>query len=197
MRDPGRGRLPARRSADLAPPPTAGPLEVRPENDPVTETTLAYQRFYSHDENGDFYLIEGADALIGSFEFHPLHNHWHFENLARYALLDLSGNVISSSSKVSFCIVDFSLVDPTLEHSSGQSYFSCNQDDIQGLAVGWGDTYVWSLAGQALDITGVKNGVYRLVSVADPRNDVIETDDTNNAASVLILLRGNRVWVLD
>ena len=37
-----------------------GPLELRPQHDPVTDTTVAYQRIYSHDAHGKWYLLHGV-----------------------------------------------------------------------------------------------------------------------------------------
>lgn len=62
--------------------------------------------------------------------------------------------------------------------------------------MGWGDTYAWNLAGQWIDITGLGNGDYWLLSTADPENLLAETDDGNNTAAVKIRIKGNSVKIL-
>lgn len=179
-----------------------GKFELRPENDPATGTTEAYQRLYSHDSAGNWYL--SSETLVGDFRFHVAHGHWHFEDFALYELREVAGDggiggVVRSTDKVTFCIIDTELVDASLEHAAGQAYTSCGQSVTQGLSVGWGDQYRWNLAGQSIDITGVSNGDYWLVSTADPANLINEgggARETNNTAVVKIRLRGNGVRVL-
>ncbi len=178
-----------------------GSLELRPEHDPETDTTRAYQRLYSHDTSGNSYLVD--EVLIGTFEFHPLHNHWHFEDFALYELRSVAADgsvddtALAVNDKVSFCLRDTDLVDPTLEHASPDAiYTDCAQAGIQAISVGWGDTYPSDLAGQSIDITGLPNGVYWLLSTADPSNRLVETDHANNTAIVKILLNDAVVEVL-
>src|SRR5437867_9214145 len=87
-----------------------GPLRVRQVNNATTGTTDAYQQVLTHDANGNWYLY--AETKVGTFVFHPAHNHWHFEDFALYELRDVAAdgsigaNVITSSSKISFCMTD-------------------------------------------------------------------------------------------
>lgn len=179
-----------------------GRLELRPENDPATGTTQAYQRLYSHDSDGNWYL--SGETLVGSFSFHVVHNHWHFEDFAVYELREVAGDggfgdLVRSTEKVTFCIIDTELDDASLEHTTGPTYTSCGPSATQGLSVGWGDKYPWNLAGQSIDITGVPSGDYWLVSTADPENLIDEgggARETNNTAAAKIRLRGNGVRVL-
>jgi hypothetical protein len=73
----------------------------------------------------------------------------------------------------------------------------CYTAPVRAISVGWGDVYSWRLAGQAIDITGLPNGRYRLRSTADPFNRIPETDNTNNASVIGFRLRGRQVIVLD
>src|SRR5437867_3600271 len=79
-----------------------GPLEVIATNNATTGTTDAYQRLYSHDENGNWYVA--STVYVGTFVFHPQHNHWHLEDFARYELHDVApdgsiGSAVLSSSQ--------------------------------------------------------------------------------------------------
>jgi Lysyl oxidase len=57
---------------------------------------------------------------------------------------------------------------------------------LQGLPVGWGDTYTSGLAGQSIDITGLPDGIYWLRSTADFEDRIDERRDNNNSAKVKI-----------
>ncbi|PYM13498.1 MAG: hypothetical protein DME18_08885 [Verrucomicrobia bacterium] len=180
-----------------------GPMEVVPQNNAVTGTTDAYQRLYSHDADGNWYVV--STTYVGTFVFHPQHNHWHFENFARYELHDVApdgsvgGTVLASNSKVSFCLTDSVLVDSSLEHVGAQTYVDCDQVDPQGISVGWADVYASSLFGQSLDITGIRNGDYWIVSTADPDNLLNEgggAAESNNTAAVKLRIKGGKVTVI-
>ncbi len=179
-----------------------GRLEVVPVNN-TNGTTDAYQQIYSHDLLGQWYVVQ--TRYVGTFAFHPEHNHWHFEDFARYELRDVAWDgsigetVLASSQKVSFCITDSTLVDPYLDHASATpQYVYCDQSNPQGISVGWADTYKWDLAGQSLDITGLPDGNYWIVSTADPDNLLDEGGgeaESNNTAAVSVHITGSTVTV--
>jgi hypothetical protein len=177
-----------------------GPIELRPQNDAQAGVTYAYQRLYSHDGPGSFYVV--AEALAGTFAYHPTHFHWHFGEFSRYELRDLAPdgrvgeNVLSIDDKVSFCLLDVAQINANLEHSAPFTYTSCGRTVNQGISVGWGDIYSSDLPGQELDITGLPDGTYWLKSTADPANRLLETHDGNNAAYLKIAIAGTSVQVL-
>jgi hypothetical protein len=174
-----------------------GRLEVRPVNDAASGTTTGYQRVYTHDGGGAWSLQ--SQTPIGTFEFHPAHNHWHFGGFALYELrnVNLDGSVgrkaLRSSGKVSFCMLDNIELNPGLEHATPATYKTCTQTHDQGISVGWADIYGWSLPGQSIDVTGLPNGTYWLVSTADPENRIAETNDYNNRAAVKVRIMGSRL----
>jgi hypothetical protein len=132
------------------------------------------------------------DRLAGLFVFHPSHNHIHFEGWAIYRLREILpgegvGPIIASGDKTSFCVYDNTLHDPTLPGYTGQEFSGCSSV-LQGLGVGWGDTYDLSTPGQNIDITGVPDGEYWLESEVDPDDDILESDETNNIARVKVTI---------
>jgi len=164
-----------------------GPLELHPEN--AGGVTTAYQRIYSHDAQGNPYLAE--ETAIGTFAFHPDHGHWHFEGFALYEILEVAadggvGAVLRQGEKVSFCIIPTTFITSNLEHSGWGGSYTCGEDALQGLPVGWGDTYTSGLAGQSIDITGLPDGIYWLRSTADFEDRIDERRDNNNSAKVKI-----------
>jgi len=181
-----------------------GPLELIPTNNATTGTTDAYQRLYSHDDAGNWRVA--STVHVGTFVFHPQHEHWHFEDFARYELRDAApdgspgSRVLASSDKVSFCAMDSELFDSTLEHAGEAAYVPCNATDPQGISVGWADVYDWDLYGQTLDISGLFDGDYWLVSTADPGNLLDEgggAAETNNASAVKVHIGSDLVWMDD
>lgn len=177
-----------------------GPLEIVPVNRP-DGTTEAHQVLYTHDSEGNW--LEIGSEFVGSFELHPTHNHWHFADFARYELRSVAadgsiGSRILTSRKVSFCVLDTTVDDPALEHSGPRTYLVCGRELPQGISVGWADTYGWWLPDQDLDISGIKNGNYWLVSTADPDDRLNEggTREDNNSAAVKLQIRGNSVTVI-
>lgn len=171
-----------------------GPFELFPMNNPKELTTDAYQRVYTHDEKGTWSVF--SETKVGTFALHEFHNHWHFEGFAEYEIRNknkdgsIGDEVLASSGKVSFCMIDGGTYDNTLEHYTGFHYFQCRQDDPEGISVGYYDVYSYFLPGQEIDITDVPAGEYWLVSTADPDNYVMETNEDNNSAAVEIEIEG-------
>ena len=54
--------------------------------------------------------------------------------------------------------------------------------------MGWSDIYGAHLPGQSIELTNLKDGDYRLIVEADPRNRLVETNDDDNTSCVLLNL---------
>ncbi|MGH2754257.1 MAG: lysyl oxidase family protein [Actinomycetota bacterium] len=175
-----------------------GPLEMRPEHDLEGATTDAYQLLFTETAEGSPQQI--AERYAGSFAFHKEHDHWHFQDLARYELFEMRrngkvGRRLAFSEKISFCMFDQVQIDPTLENARPDPLYSgnaCDQNANVGYSVSWGDEYAYDFADQDVDVTGVRPGRYWVVSTADPEHLISETDDTNNAARVAIEIERDR-----
>ena len=188
-----------------------GPLELRAENDAVAKTTNAIQEIYTHattpGPKGSTPLTLVSSAIIGTFAFHPAHNHWHMGDFARYELRSINadgstGPVVAVTDKVSFCMIDTDTINSSLPHFGMGLSHSCGQNARQGVKVGMGDTYSSFLPDQFIDITTIADGTYRLVSVADPNTAdrpggrLQEKNDANNAASVDVTITRSAVTVV-
>jgi hypothetical protein len=184
-----------------------GPLEIFPgtasadcdgDGDPLNDRK-AFQRIFG-DNDGDGVFTRGTDQVLlkrfaGCSLFHAEHDHWHFEEFARYRLVKpKTGRVVASSEKVSFCVRDSINFDAGLPGSPGSIYYgSCTQDSITGLSVGWADYYGSTLPGQELDIRGLPDGRYCLRTEADPADRLRESNETNNGRSTLVRITGREV----
>ena len=138
-----------------------------------------YQRIYSN--GGRF-----TDYLAGTFVFHEAHKHFHFERYAVYTLRPVHRPWCLSASELQdrFCVMDTTKVDAHLPGAPKKAmYPNCNAV-VQGMSVGWGDTYGWHLAGQAIDLTGKPDGQYELSVAFDPENRLIETNNEDNTGCV-------------
>jgi hypothetical protein len=172
------------RFSNAVPNTGGGPLEVYGTVQP-DGTTFAYQRVWN--DNGTF-----SDYHAGTFVFagHQDHNHWHFADFADYDLRAVTasqgvGVLVTTSQKVTFCLMDVTRYDP----AAGSSRYRCSK---QGITVGWADVYEKTLEGQWIDITRVPDGTYWLESVADPADRLRETNDANNTSRVRIQIDKTR-----
>ncbi len=51
---------------------------------------------------------------------------------------------------------------------------------MMGLGLRWSDPYQWYLEDQSVDVSGMPDGRYRLLAIADPDGWIQESDETNN-----------------
>ena len=186
-----------------------GPWAMRPENElgGSTPMTVAWQEIRS---NGSRYLCGTqpkpndpcytvlSEQAVSSFEYHPVHNHWHTADVARFEVRKGSptGAVVGSNSiKVGFCLID--LYNLTGNAPTSEKVFWDCYTSYQGVSPGWVDQYHQSTFGQQVDLTGVPNATdYYLVSTTNPTGAFLEQDKTNNTAWVRFTLsndsNGNR-----
>ena len=164
-----------------------GPLVlVAGETDPATLKQKVYQRVFLSD--GTFY-----DRVAGDFVWHPSHNHFHFEDYAVYTLqpFNAPGASARTSAKTSFCVMDNTAVDTTLPRAPNKPVYVICGNAMQGMSVGWGDTYTNQLPGQSIDLTGLPDGDYKLIIEADPKKRLLEINESDNSSCVLLRIGVN------
>jgi hypothetical protein len=123
----------------------------------------------------------------------------HFEQFARYALLNSSRKLAVPSHKEAFCIGASDPVDllaqgavwqPPVVGLAGQ----CGQQTAlwvqETLPAGWGDTYIQSIPGESFNITRVPNGTYYIEVVANPLRLLHETSTRNDVSLRKVILGG-------
>jgi Lysyl oxidase len=141
-------------------------------------------------------------ASVGSFEYDARrgHEHWHFEQFARYLLLDGAKQKIVKSHKEAFCLAPTDAIDllaPRAEWHPGPLGFGdpvCGTENSiwtrEVLPTGWGDTYYQYLPGQSFDVTDLPNGRYYVEVQANPQGKLFESDTSNDISYRRIFLRG-------
>ena len=153
------------------------------------------QRVYQHVylDSGGFHTYE-----VGQFVYHPGHRHFHLDNYARYTLTPVDPNTGVSprtSTKTSFCIMDTTKLLNLAGSPSTAVYDGCG-GTLQGMSVGWGDRYGYSLAGQEIDITSLPDNDYVLSIKVNPLGDLRESSLVDNESQVTLRITGRNVQVL-
>jgi hypothetical protein len=169
----------------------AGPLELRAgERDSTSLKQNVYQRIYRTD--GSSY-----DRLAGTFVWHPEHNHFHFEDYAVYTLqpFNAPGGSARTGSKTTFCIMDTTPVNTSLPGAPARAVYTTCNPDVQGMSVGWGDTYGRNLVGQSIDVTDNPSGDYTLRIAIDPKKRLLELDDGDNTSCALLRINPTNATV--
>jgi len=157
-----------------------GPLElVAGETGP--EGQHVYQRIHSSDGSQQ-------DYFVGRFEWHPTHNHFHFQDYALYYLepINAPGGSVKSGTKTTFCVMDTNKIDGSLPGAPLTAVYATCGSTIQGMSVGWADTYGSTLAGQSVDFTGNPSGDYCLTIMVDPKGRLLESNEDDNLAATLL-----------
>lgn len=173
-----------------------GPLDVEGFRSGTNPVMQAYQYFYQ-----DGKVVGRVRAGTMGFDGAKGHNHWHFEQFAAYELLGQNKKLIVRSQKVGFCIAPTDPVDMLTRGALWQP----NDIGLEGqcgsttalwvrelMPVGWGDTYSQDKAGQAFDITSLKNGKYYIAVIANPEHVLKEVSDRNDVSYRAVILSGKK-----
>jgi hypothetical protein len=170
-----------------------GPLELVAGE---VETGSGKQKVYQR-----IYLSDGTSFLhyAGSFTYHAGHNHIHFDDYALYTLqpVNAPGGSLRIGSKTTFCVMDTTKIDTRLPGAPAQPVYSTCGREVQGMSVGWGDTYGSHLPGQEIDFTDNPDGIYQLKIEVDPKKLLVESDENDNVSCVLLSITRPAVTVLD
>jgi hypothetical protein len=168
----GRGAL------ELRADPAKADIRADIENDVL-------QRIYSID--GGF-----RERVAGTFMWHQEHLHYHYSDFVIYDLepVEVEGvvpDLSGSKQKSTFCIRDVSRIDVELEYRTDAKYLICGKK-LQGISVGWGDTYFYNYPDQILNITDLPTGIYKLSFDVNPADKFEETTKGNNLSSATFRL---------
>jgi len=159
-------------------------------------TMDAHQYFFDRDGRA----VGRAPAGTMDYDARRGHHHWHFTQFVAFRLLRPDGRRVVRSRKQSFCLAPTDGVDLTvpgaellLEELTSSVCGSPSSLWIrETLPVGWGDTYLQTLPGQAFDVTGLRNGRYLLEVEVNPRGLLHEVEIGNNVETRRIKLGGRR-----
>jgi len=171
----------------------AGPLELV-AGEGGSSGQNVHQRIYSSDGSHQ-------DYFVGTFVWHPSHNHFHLGDYALYYLepINAPGGSPKSGSKTTFCVMDTDKIDGSLPGAPPNAFYATCGSTVQGMSVGWADTYGYHLTGQSINFTGNPSGDYCLTIQIDPKGRLFETNDNDNVAQSLLHIDAERsaITVLD
>jgi hypothetical protein len=193
----------------------SGPLEIFPspeshncdgDGDPANDRDASQRTFADTDASGNF--TAGTDGIlsetgVGCMRYHAAHDHWHVLDFARYELRrEPKGTLVAKRRKVGFCVGDNRVAFARPDTPGTPAYpfgppgsVGCDPQATQGLSIGWADLYLFYVPGQELDITDLRPGKYCLISRADPRDLLDETNEDNNLRRTRLQLNPNRLSV--
>lgn len=126
-----------------------------------------------------------AESIPGRliFDVGDGHNHYHYENAARYEIV-VPGGTNLVAAKVGFCMFD-TYPDPhptpniPPRHYTGNCPLDGNTVEM-GIARGWGDYYNAPLTYQWIVVNGLRAGTHTLRATVNPGREFIEANYANN-----------------
>ena len=160
----------------------------------------AVQVLHRDANNDGAFQLKGDKAYlrrdVGCMLHHPGHKHWHYDPMARYTLrLPGSDVALVARNKVSFCLRDNRRVSVPGQTQVARQFRRCTRSSQgQGVSPGWTDLYKADLNGQWLRLPrGMDGDVLCLDLEADPRGQLTETNEMDNATSIAIRVDGTKV----
>uniref|UniRef100_A0A8C6XHU4 SRCR domain-containing protein n=1 Tax=Naja naja TaxID=35670 RepID=A0A8C6XHU4_NAJNA len=141
---------------------------------------------------------EGYRRLLLLSQIHNLGGHFHsIEVFTHYDLLTLNGSKVAEGHKASFCLEDTNCPEGKrkLMRLKREHGFGCANFGEQGVSVGCWDTYRHDIDCQWIDITDVPPGSYIFQVIVNPKQEVSESDFSNNALRCQCQYEGHRIWL--
>ena len=149
----------------------------------------------------------------GPCVYHIPHGHFHYLNMALFTLHSVNsdgttGPTLRVSHKQGFCLTDVNEEGFGSTRLDGRAYWfpHCNLPAhplkppewvTMGVSVGWGDVYTWDVPGQYVEVTGIRDGVYDVVSEVNPLGEILEIGGHHGGtATVRICLKGDAVTTI-
>ena len=157
-----------------------GPLEVRGRARSGSEMGEVYQ-WIANDQGGGREVLNPAARMFYSGDGH---NHWHVQGFIHMQLfLKSSPSTVRRLKKIGFCLVDLRKYPKALPNTAPERVYPASGCGVKswqtigpptrargmGISVGWGDDYEPQFTHQAIDITGLPKGTYRLCATANAK----------------------------
>jgi subtilisin-like proprotein convertase family protein len=162
------------------------------------------QRIYHKNPGND--TLTHYDRFAGMMSYHATHGHIHVDNWANYTLRVATSNpdpktwpIIGTGTKQSFCLINLGSCSGNpgeCVDNNGNTILTVPNNGVgfhtgcglnQGIYPGQYDVYSMGL-NDPIVLNNVCNGTYYIVSITDPDNNFLESDETNNTVAVPITL---------
>ncbi|HEY2603062.1 MAG TPA: lysyl oxidase family protein [Thermoleophilaceae bacterium] len=129
-------------------------------------------------------------------------SYWKYRGAARFMLWQLNKRNqpikrVRTGPKLFYCFRDLDHTRSSRRSPKSAHYPACSQNryqrkDTLGTSVGWSDVYPYSYPEQYVDVTGLR-GRFAYVQLADPFNNIAESNERNNISEVILQLPSGRV----
>lgn len=190
-----------------------GPLLLYGHRDSTATPTMAVRQAVQpgYDATLPASFAAAQQALPGaSMYYEPavMHQHWHLLDFDRFRLVGPDGTTLVTDRKTGFCLGDRytsndayqlgyaptddgspqDVLGNALAHNDCKMHDPNALDVAEGISVGSGDNYDYTVDFQWLDVTTVPSGTYTLVNTVNPDKQIQEKDYDNDSSSIAILL---------
>ncbi len=186
-----------------------GPLLLFGHRDGTGSPKMAVRQAFQTGVHGPipstFAAAQHPTSASTYYEPATMHRHWHLLGFDRFQLRTTDGDTVVSDRKNGFCLGDryeaaSSVPDPDRDTPEGDlavqlTDSTCKHmepaatDVTEGISVGQGDNYNYTVDYQWLDITKVASGTYTVVNTVNPDRSLVESDYTNDSSSMTISVR--------
>ncbi len=177
---------------------------ICPNGDPIKQ--VVHQVVYEKINTSD--TLTSYERTAGYMSYHSTHGHIHVDHWADFTLRSATTNpdattwpIVGTGTKTSFCLINLGDCDGNYGYCVDTAGNTLHNADIpnsglgfysgcglhQGIYVGALDIYVVGL-NMGIDLTGVCNGDYYVVSITDPDNNMLESNENNNWVAVPVTL---------
>ena len=179
-----------------------GALDLRYQSaQGVTEPGTVRQRIHRSDGT----VSRERDA--GQFLYHKEHGHYHYGGFGRLELyrLDAEGmHKVSDGPKIGACTGPYGIAEwhSFANDVRGSAPHDCAavspaQGAAIGLEPGWTDIYTSGLEGNYVEFGDQPDGRYVVVVGTDTKDEIVESDETNNASYAVIDVAGDQITVVE
>jgi len=183
----------------------AGPLLLYGHRDGTGTPKMAVRQAYQNGAQGpipqSFAEAQHPTSATTYYEPAAMHQHWHLLGFDRFQLRTQNGSTVVADRKNGFCLGDRYAVPgantpsmgtpegtlaDTLADSTCKRREPSATDVTEGISVGQGDNYDYTVDYQWLDITKVASGTYTVVNTVNPDRSISESDYDNNSSSMAV-----------
>jgi hypothetical protein len=174
----------------------AGPLIIDGHRAGTSEPTMVADQIVQQSD-GSTRTVPAVGTL--RYVYESDHQHWHYLGFQRFELRRTSDYaLVVPDQKTGFCLGDRLDSDPNSmlpgepPHPVYTSSCGLRHPELlsveEGISVGYLDIYYANFEGQFVDVRGVPAGEYYLVHRVNADRKLVESDYSNDAASVLVSL---------
>jgi len=170
-----------------------GPVSLRARRPAGARTMSVSQRIYT--TSGTFITLPTPAGAVVFKHIPGQGGYWKFANAARFELWTLGAGrrLVRTGPKLVYCFRDLQRLRPSARSPRTAVFGGCSQDRNRrsvrlGTSVGWADVYPATYHENYVDVTGLR-GCFALWQIADPTNQIAETDELNNASRTIVRLR--------